>query len=283
MKRIVIVLTVFSIFFCADVFAKPLIIAHRGGKANWPENTIYAFQKAKEAGVDMIEMDIQVTKDGVPILYHPRDLSELTDGKGFVNEKEIKYIKKLKFKEFFLKGADRNTSIPTLAEVLEQVKDFPLIVDLKFFPAEKFIIALINHIPEKEWSRLVFYSTRKEHGELMNKLKPDAITFEDRDKTRGRLLNLIADGKCSGEGNSKWVGFEMSRKMAVVEIFALGEGRSEVDFNLWSPKAMQCVHKMVPKAKIILFGVDNIDDYNDACKLNADGVYTNNPLGLLRN
>lgn len=282
MKQIIFKLSIVFLFlFAVDIWANPLIIAHRGGKNNWPENTIYAFQKDKELGVSMIELDVQLTRDGIPVVYHKRDLSEATNGKGEIGSRSLSYIQKLNFNSNFLKGAPANSKIPTLLETLKNITDIPLIIDLKSLPAEPLIKAVVKTIPENEWKRMVFYSTNKEHLDWLKQLKPDAVTFEDRDTSRGRLLSVLASGKCEYKSDAKWIGFEMNREMDVVEIYALGQGQNKIDFIMWSPESIKCTHKMAPQAKIVIFGIDTVDDLKKVDKLGADAVLTNNPLDLV--
>ncbi len=56
---------------------KPLIIAHRGASALAPENTLAAFQKAIEDGAEGIEFDVQLAKDGVPVVFHDFKLERI--------------------------------------------------------------------------------------------------------------------------------------------------------------------------------------------------------------
>src|SRR6056297_4023454 len=49
---------------------KPLVMAHAGGKGVYPDNTMLAYQYAFDLGVDVLEMDVQLTKDGIPVLTH---------------------------------------------------------------------------------------------------------------------------------------------------------------------------------------------------------------------
>ena len=183
---------------CASIAApiRPLVIAHRGGKENWPENTLYAFEEARKVGVKAIELDVQVTRDGIPVLYHPTDLSQWTDGAGNVGDHTFQQIRTLNAAWKY--GADKsypyrakNLRIPTLVEVLQAIPDIPVIVDMKSLPEEKLVAALLKHIPESEWKRLTFYSTNEGHLVHLKKGKPDAIMFEPRKMTRVRLLHSI--------------------------------------------------------------------------------------------
>jgi glycerophosphoryl diester phosphodiesterase len=49
---------------------KPLNIAHRGGAKLWPENTLFAFEQAAAAGFDGAELDVQLSRDGKPVVFH---------------------------------------------------------------------------------------------------------------------------------------------------------------------------------------------------------------------
>lgn len=60
----------------------PLIIAHRGASAALPENTLPAFRGAVAARADGIELDVQVTADGVPVVFHDSSLARLTGARG---------------------------------------------------------------------------------------------------------------------------------------------------------------------------------------------------------
>ncbi|MFI5355770.1 MAG: glycerophosphodiester phosphodiesterase [Opitutales bacterium] len=55
-----------------------LVIAHRGASAEQPENTLGAFRRALQLGVDGIELDVRVTRDGVPVVCHDASLRRLT-------------------------------------------------------------------------------------------------------------------------------------------------------------------------------------------------------------
>jgi len=286
-KKIISRLTlILVLLFTSQVIAKPLIIAHRGGKTNWPENTIYAFEEAQKAGVDAIELDVQVTHDGVPVVYHARDLAEWTNGSGQIAQHNLKYIKSLNAAWNFNSKEDfpfrkNKLTIPTLNEALQAIKTNLVIIDLKSEPEKQLIESLIQYIPKEEWQRLVFYSTNPEHLHLLKQKNPNAVVFEDRKITRQRLLMLNNAKKCDFPGQAHWVGFELQRKMKVVEEFSLGQDTDEIDFQLWNHESMNCFKKMLPKPNIVLFGIDNKKSYKIAKQLGVAAVYTNDPLSLL--
>ncbi|MCB9925933.1 MAG: glycerophosphodiester phosphodiesterase [Planctomycetaceae bacterium] len=57
----------------------PLNIAHRGARAFAPENTLPAVEKAQSLGCEMVELDVQLSKDGVPVVHHDDQLTRCTD------------------------------------------------------------------------------------------------------------------------------------------------------------------------------------------------------------
>ncbi len=65
---------------------KPLIIGHRGASGDAPENTLMAFQLAREQGADGLEYDVHLAKDGVPVVIHDLTLERTTNGEGRVSD-----------------------------------------------------------------------------------------------------------------------------------------------------------------------------------------------------
>lgn len=62
------------------------IYAHRGMSGEYPENTMTAFQAALDAGVDGIELDVQMSRDGQLVIIHDEQINRTTDGSGFVKD-----------------------------------------------------------------------------------------------------------------------------------------------------------------------------------------------------
>ena len=73
----------------------PLVIAHRGGGGLAPENTLFAFKKAHDLGVDVIEIDVHGTADGEIVVMHDASVDRTTDGTGKVNSFTLEQLRKL--------------------------------------------------------------------------------------------------------------------------------------------------------------------------------------------
>ncbi|HUJ43539.1 MAG TPA: glycerophosphodiester phosphodiesterase family protein [Opitutaceae bacterium] len=89
--------------------AIPLLIAHRGASAEAPENTLPAFRRALALGVDGIELDVQLTRDGVPVVFHDTTLARLTGRRG-----RIAWLTREELRSARVQGEP----LPTLAQVL---------------------------------------------------------------------------------------------------------------------------------------------------------------------
>lgn len=105
---------------CSQLSRPVTVTAHRGGANLAPENTLTAFKAGIEAGADMIELDIHMTKDGHILVCHDETVDRTTNGKGRINEMTLAEIKKLKVKTH--EGKVINEHLPTLAEVFSLVK-----------------------------------------------------------------------------------------------------------------------------------------------------------------
>lgn len=97
-----------------------IVAAHRGDWRNFPENSLAAIDNAVKMGVDIVELDVQRTKDGKLILMHDYTLDRTTTGKGLIAETPFDSIRKLKLKN----GCAIRTihNIPTLEEALLHAK-----------------------------------------------------------------------------------------------------------------------------------------------------------------
>ena len=101
----------------------PLVIAHRGDSAHRPENTLASFESALTVGADLIELDIQRTRDGQVVVLHDGTLERTTDGRGKVFEKTLAEVKAVSagYPERF-ESRYASERVPTLPEALDLLK-----------------------------------------------------------------------------------------------------------------------------------------------------------------
>lgn len=105
------------------------IFAHRGFKGCYPENTLLAFKKAIELGVDGIELDVQLTKDKKVVIIHDETIDRTTNGSGFVSS--FSYEKLSTFNACHNFPEHDFEKIPTLEEYFYLLKNFNIITNIE--------------------------------------------------------------------------------------------------------------------------------------------------------
>jgi glycerophosphoryl diester phosphodiesterase len=99
-----------------------LTIGHRGVMGVEPENTLRSFVAAQQAGLDLIELDLHLSKDGALVVMHDADVDRTTDGTGPIAEKTLAELRAL--------DAGRGERVPVFEEVLDAVRS-PLQAEIK--------------------------------------------------------------------------------------------------------------------------------------------------------
>lgn len=134
----------------------PIVVAHRGASAYAPENTLSAIKKAITMGVDMIEIDVQLSKDKQVVVMHDLSVDRTTNGNGRVRDLLFDEIRKLDAGSWF-SSEFAGEKVPTLEEVIETVKGkCKLLIEVKRVKTSKpeieaKIIQLINKHNAHNW------------------------------------------------------------------------------------------------------------------------------------
>lgn len=90
------------------------IVAHRGASAYAPENTLLAFRRAIELGADMSELDVHLSRDGVPVVMHNYAVDQTTNGHGRIQDLTLAQLEQL--------DAGSGERVPTLQQVIDLVR-----------------------------------------------------------------------------------------------------------------------------------------------------------------
>lgn len=134
--------------FFRNATNRPEVIAHRGGAGQWPGETVFACERALEAGADVLEVDVHATRDGHLVLMHDKTLDRTTNGSGRIKELDWDYVKTLdagfrwtadghSFPFRTPQGAEvpEELRVPRLDDVLRRFKDrrppVRLVVEIK--------------------------------------------------------------------------------------------------------------------------------------------------------
>ncbi len=101
---------------------RPVILAHRGCRAQAPENSMPAFELALDQGADVLETDLQITKDRELLCIHDSTVDRTTDGSGRVDQMTLAEVKQLRMRAHN-DSTYPETRVPTLVELLETFAD----------------------------------------------------------------------------------------------------------------------------------------------------------------
>jgi glycerophosphoryl diester phosphodiesterase len=137
------------------------IIAHRGSRLVWPENTMLAFGRGLEAGADHLETDLHLTADGHVVCFHDPTLDRTTEGTGSVSSLTLSQIRRFDAGyrhriegRFPFRG--RGLRVPTLGEVLATFPGVGVVADLKQDGLEQPLIDLLDRL--EAWKRVIIGS-----------------------------------------------------------------------------------------------------------------------------
>lgn len=135
-------------------------IGHRGACGHAPENTLLSMRKALELGVHGFEFDIQMSKDGEPVVIHDETLERTTSGKGNVSDYTWQELQQFE--------AGKGEKIPTLRNVLDMVdKRCRLFIELKAPGSEAAVADILKHYVEQMgWTYEQLYICAFDHLQI---------------------------------------------------------------------------------------------------------------------
>jgi glycerophosphoryl diester phosphodiesterase len=231
-----------------------VVIAHRGGSALGPENTVACYEKATALGADYVEIDVRVTRDGRFVIMHDRTVDRTTDGTGAVADLNLAAIRKLdagswRSPEF---AGER---VPTLAEVLALCRGrVGIYLDHKEGPIAG-IARLIRQA--KMMDHVVVYDGDEEVAEWKRVAPrlPVMISPDDEYRRPGGIATLLAK----------------------VPADILDGNAAE-----WTPELVAEAHALGKRVFVDNLGLtDNEQWYRKAIAMGVDGIQTDHPDALL--
>ena len=233
---------------------KILTIAHRGASQVAPENTIPAIQKAVEAGVDMLALEVQKTKDNQPIVLADVSLDRTTNGTGRAARMSSAEILALDAGSWF-DDEFAGTKVPTLAEALAAAPRTPVLLT----------------IPETRggtpWAENLLKSLkdRKNPAE-------DVLVFSDSESVKAfrALAPQFSYSLALGEKVDGWLYLEKADKMGLK---AVRPFRAQID----SVMVRQANTKSI---KVFAYFANEEADLRALLELRVDGIVTGRPERL---
>lgn len=166
---------------------QPAVFAHRGGAGLWPENTLFAFRQAWAMGVDVLEMDVHITRDGHVVVIHDESVDRTTNGSGLVRDFSLAELQALDAGYWFTPDGGttypyrgKGIRIPTLEEVFDAFPDARFNIEVKpNDPAAASIVAKVIKRKGVE-DRVIVGSFHHEVVQALRKELPHVATFASR-------------------------------------------------------------------------------------------------------
>jgi glycerophosphoryl diester phosphodiesterase len=126
------------------------IWAHRGASRTAPENTLAAFRAAEKAGADGIELDVHLSREGVPVVMHDERVDRTTDGRGEIRRLSLRALRQLDAGSWF-SPAFAGEPVPALEEVLRWGGDrMRLNIEIKSAPAGEAVLDHLHSFPRAD-------------------------------------------------------------------------------------------------------------------------------------
>lgn len=248
----------------------PIRIAHRGASKEAPENTLPAFSLAiQKYQVDMVEMDLQLTQDGVPVVFHDLTLERVTEGQGLLSKHSLAQLKTLDAgfgfdptgkKEFPFRG--KGAAIPTLEEVLTEFPNacFCLEIKEKRIEAVQKILEVIGRIQRK--GRLLLASFDGKTARKLRRLAPPT------------MKGILAEDEIFWMYTAHRLGFSRFNPPAHYASLPLTKYRLHLDDKNW----IDFLHRQ--GVRVFYWTVNEPEEMRRLLKLGADGILTDDPAGL---
>mgnify|MGYP000557144339 FL=1 len=203
------------------------VIGHRGAAGLEPENTLRSVRRAIELGVDRVETDVRVSKDGRLVIMHDETVDRTTNGHGYVSE--------LTFDELRSLDAGMGEKIPTLKEILEfTMGKAKLEIELKVPEATEPTIQLVEELnAEKDVIVISFIHDLLERvHDLSPNIKTGALFFDVPKDILQRALKVHASSIHVYYRN---VNSELVRKAH----------RSGLEVAVWNPNKIEDMREMI--------------------------------------
>lgn len=172
-----------------------IVASHRGDWRNFPENSLEAIESAIKMGVDIVEIDLQRTKDGELILMHDATLNRTSTGEGAIADTTLAYIQTLKLRN----GCNIRTKhkVPTLREALLLAKDK---VMLNLDKADRYFEQVYDLLKETGTTRQIVMKGNKSaeevkelYGDYLNDVIYMPIVRLDNENAEEQIEKFISD------------------------------------------------------------------------------------------
>ncbi len=247
-----------------------VVIAHRGDSIRFPENTMPAFKSAAEMGVDVIETDIHLSKDGKVVIWHDENLSRTADRGGLIADMTWEELQKVDAGYFYSGDGGRTfpfrgkkVKIALFRDLLRELPQMRFNVDLKADNPQ--LIEAFSKIIEEEnaENRVIGASFHHKNLVLLRKRMPGLVTSFSPQEIKSILLQKIS-------------GILLLRKKFNAAVLQVPECSGKI--RVVSKSLIKMIHKKGLKVQV--WTVNRAEDMKRLLAMGVDGIFTDDPSVL---
>lgn len=223
-----------------DRLESPMVAGHRGGTQSASYNTIERFEEAIAEDVDILEMDLRLSLDGVVVVFHDEDLDHKTNCKGLVAKRNWDYIKNCVYK-------GTNHKVPSFQQVVNKVSERAIInAEFKTVPVIRPTLAIVKTMNIYDWAyfqvnaeldkyrearsidaavALLYKPTTNRELTWLEQINDPMIIMAHMDKafvTKERIARVHALGKYVSVNSWKWDRLEERFSSTCKKLYGLG-------------------------------------------------------------
>jgi len=256
-----------------------IAFAHRGGSSLFPENTLVSFQGALDLGIEYLETDLHLTRDGHIVVFHDHEVDRTTDGSGPIGDLTLAEAKRLDAGYRFTPDGgrsyphrDRGVRIPTLDELLALGDGFRLNVEIK--QRGHALVEALWHVIDSRglWDRFLVAAAH------------DPLVVAFREVSAGRVATAAGMRECLKfwgavrSGTWRWVAAPYDA-LQVPPSFPLG-GERGPHLTVIEPAFMRAAHAR--GVEVHVWTIDRPHEMRRLLSLGVDGLMSDRPDYLVQ-
>ncbi len=248
---------------------RTLIIPHAGGDALFPENTLIAYEQSLAMGGDVVDIDVSISADGVPIAFHDPTLERTTNGTGQVTDKTVVELAALDAGYQFAADGEypfrgQGIGIPTVEEILRRFPTTPATLDVKDLRASA-ATPICELLESLNRTHDVYVGSDTNEQVMAFRHECPAVRTSGTDDERAALRAAREAGDTS---------------FATHQLVSQPPYRGDDGATRVTPQTLAFSHAM--GIAVLTWVVNDPRDMADLIEMGVDGIYTSRPDLMLK-
>lgn len=245
----------------------PRVIGHRGSAGTAPENTMISFELAAAIGVDVLELDIHLTKDKRVVVCHDETVDRTTNSTGRIKDMTLAELQQLDAGYNFCVDGEypyrgMGVVIPEFEDLLKAFPDFPFNVETK---------------PDDAELRAIYFSLLRKYGRLDD---GSIVAAGNKQSMLNRIRGVMSFTSCSRLECTSIVFMSLLglRPFVGKKAKALQVPVRRGPIRVVTPRTVKAAHKL--GLEVHVWTINDVDEMRKLLFMGVDGIFTDFPLEL---